>query len=235
MATQLDLQEQEQLDALKAFWNKQGNLITWALILVLGGFAAWNGWQYWQREQAQKAGALFEELDRAAGMGDADKVTRVFADLKERNPGTAYAQQGGLLAAKVQVAKGQIDAAKASLSWVADNAVEDEARQLARLRLAGVQADARQYPEALKTLDAVKGEGFEALAADRRGDVLMAQGQAAPALAAYQMAWKALGEKVEYRRLIDAKLTALGASPTAAEAAPATASAASAGASGAAK
>jgi predicted negative regulator of RcsB-dependent stress response len=219
MATQLDLQEQEQLDALKAFWNKQGNLITWVLILVLGGFAAWNGWQYWQREQAQKAGALFEELDRAALAGDAEKVTRVFADLKERNPGTAYAQQGGLLAARVQVAKGQIDAAKASLNWVAENAMEDEARQIARLRLAGVQADAKQYPEALKTLDAVKGDGFDALAADRRGDVLMAQGKKAEALVAYQAAWKTMGEKVEYRRLIEAKLTALGASPTPAEAA----------------
>jgi predicted negative regulator of RcsB-dependent stress response len=217
MATQLDLQEQEQLDALKAFWNKQGNLITWVLILVLGGFAAWNGWQYWQREQSQKAGSLFEELDRAAQAGDAEKVTRVFADLKERNPGTAYAEQGGLLAAKVQVAKGQLDAAKASLTWVADNAVEDEARQIARLRLAGVQIDAKQYAEALKTLDAVKGEGFEALAADRRGDVLMAQGKRAEALPAFQAAWKGLGEKVEYRRLIEAKLTALGAAPTPAE------------------
>jgi predicted negative regulator of RcsB-dependent stress response len=217
MATQLDLQEQEQLDALKAFWNKQGNLITGVLILVLGAYAAWNGWQYWQREQAQKAGALFEELDRAALAGDAEKVSRVFADLKERNPGTAYAQQGGLLAAKVQLAKGQTDAAKASLGWVADNALEDEARQLARLRLAGVQADAKQYPEALKTLDAVKGEGFDALAADRRGDVLLAQGKKAEALVAYQAAWKTMGEKVEYRRLIDAKLTALGAAPTPAE------------------
>ncbi len=223
MATQLDLQEQEQLDAIKAFWNKQGNLITWALILVLGGFAAWNGWQYWQREQAQKAGALFEELDRAALAGDADKVTRVFTDLKERNPGTAYAEQGGLLAAKVQVAKGQIDAAKVSLSWVAEHAVEDEARQLARLRLAGVQADAKQYEEALKSLDAVKGEGFDALAADRRGDVLMAQGKKDEARAAYQAAWKSMGEKVEYRRLLEAKLTALGASPTPAEATAATA------------
>jgi predicted negative regulator of RcsB-dependent stress response len=231
MATQLDLQEQEQLDALKAFWNKQGNLITWVLILLLGAYAAWNGWQYWQREQAQKAGALFEELDRAALAGDVDKVTRVFTDLKERNPGTAYAQQGGLLAAKVQIAKGQIDAAKASLSWVADNALEDEARQLARLRLAGVQADAKQYPDALKTLDAVKGEGFDALAADRRGDVLMAQGKKAEALVAYQAAWKAMGEKIEYRRLIDAKLTALGAPPTPAEAAAPTA----VGASGASK
>jgi predicted negative regulator of RcsB-dependent stress response len=238
MATQLDLQEQEQLDALKAFWNKQGNLVTWVLILVLGAFAAWNGWQYWQREQAQKAGALFEELDRAALVGDADKVTRVFTDLKERNPGTAYAEQGGLLAAKVQVAKGQIDAAKASLTWVAENAVEDEARQIARLRLAGVQADAKQYAEALKTLDAVKGDGFDALAADRRGDVLMAQGKKDEARTAYQAAWKAMSEKVEYRRLIDAKLTALGASPTPAEpaaapasgpAAPATPSASGAG------
>lgn len=226
MATQLDLQEQEQLDALKAFWNKQGSLIAWALILVLGGFAAWNGWQYWQREQASKAGALFEELDRAALVGDADKVGRVFADLKERNPGTAYAQQGGLLAAKVQVAAGKLDAAKASLTWVAEHAMEDEARQLARLRLAGVQADSQQLPEALKTLDAVKGEGFDALAADRRGDVLMAQGKKAEALTAYQAAWKGMGEKVEYRRLVDAKLTALGAAP--AGAAPASAAASSA-------
>ena len=60
MATQLDLQEQEQLDALKAFWKQQGNLITWVLVLVMGGFAAWNGWQYWQREQAQKAAAMFK-------------------------------------------------------------------------------------------------------------------------------------------------------------------------------
>ena len=125
MATQLDLQEQEQLDALKAFWNKQGNLITWTLLLVLGAFAAWNGWNYWQREQAAKAAAMFEELDRAAQAGDADRTGRVFADLRERFPRTAFAQQGGLAAAKVQVAKGQVDAAKASLAWVAENGVED--------------------------------------------------------------------------------------------------------------
>jgi hypothetical protein len=63
MATQLDLQEQEQLDALKAFWKTYGNLITWVLILVLGAYAAWNGWQYWQRDQGIKAGAMFDELD----------------------------------------------------------------------------------------------------------------------------------------------------------------------------
>lgn len=215
MATQLDLQEQEQLDALKAFWNKQGNLITWVLVLTLGGFAAWNGWQWWQRDQAQKAAAMYEELDRAAQAGDADKTARIFTDMRERFPRTAFTEQAGLAAAKTQVAKGQNDAAKASLSWVSEHAVEDEIRTLAQLRLAGLQADAKQYDDALKTLDAAKGEGFEALVADRRGDILLAMGKTAEARAAYLVAWKGLSEKLDYRRLVDAKLTALGASPEA--------------------
>ena len=234
MATQLDLQEQEQLDALKAFWNKQGNLITWTLVIALGGFGAWNGWNWWQREQAAKAGALFDELDRAAQNNDAERSLRAFTDLKDRYPRTAYAQQAGLLAAKVQVDKGQTDAAKASLAWVADNAVEDEVRSIARLRLAAVQADAKQFDDALKTLGAVKGEGFEALVADRRGDVLMASGKTAEAKAAWLQAYRSLGEKVDYRRLIEAKLTAAGAAPDVAVA-PAAAAPASAPAPGASK
>lgn len=216
MATQLDLQEQEQLDALKAFWNKHGNLITWTLVLALGAFAAWNGWNWWQRDQAEKAGAMFEELDRAATAGDADRAGRVLADLRERFPRTAFAQQGALAAAKVQLARGQADNAKASLAWAAENAIEDEVRTIARLRLAAIQADAKQYDEALKTLEGAKAEAFIALVADRRGDVLQAQGKKDEARAAYQQAWAAMSDKVEYRRLIEAKLTALAAPPGAA-------------------
>jgi predicted negative regulator of RcsB-dependent stress response len=62
MATPLDLQEQEQLDALKAFWKQYGNLITWALIAALAVYAGLNGWKWWQREQSAKAGALYEQL-----------------------------------------------------------------------------------------------------------------------------------------------------------------------------
>lgn len=219
MATQLDLQEQEQLDALKAFWNKQGNLITWVLVLVLAAFAGWNGWQWYQRDQAVKAGAMFDELDRAARANDAERVGRVFGDLKDRYPRTAFAQQGGLLAARTQFDKGQADVAMASLAWVADNAVEDEMRTVARLRLAALQSAAKQHDEALKTLAAAQTPGFEALVEDRRGDILLAQGRTDEARAAYQAAYKAMGERVDYRRLIEAKMTALGVAPEAAGAA----------------
>lgn len=224
MATQLDLQDQEQLDALKAFWNKQGNLITWVLVLVLAAFAGWNGWQWYQRDLAQKAGAMFDELDRAAAAGDAERAGRVFNDLRERYPRTAFAQQGGLLAARVQFDKGQGDAARATLNWVADNAIEDEMRTVARLRLAALQAEAKQHDDALKTLAGASAPGFEGLVDDRRGDILLAQGKTAQARAAYEAAYKALDERVDYRRLVEAKLTALGAAPVAAATAAAAAS-----------
>jgi predicted negative regulator of RcsB-dependent stress response len=219
MATPLDLQEQEQLDALKAFWKQYGNLITWGLVLVLAVYAGLNGWRWWQRDQAAKAGAMFEQLAQAARAGDAQRAGAIFGDLKERYARTGYAQQGALLAARVQFERGQADAAQASLAWAAENAVEDEYRSVARLRLAGLQLQAKAYDAALKTLDGATAPTFAALVADRRGDVLLAQGKTAEARAAYAQARAAMDEKVEYRQLIDAKLTALGAPPAAASAA----------------
>jgi predicted negative regulator of RcsB-dependent stress response len=230
MATPLDLHEQEQVDQLKAFWQQYGNLITWTLILALGGFAAWNGWNWWQRDQGIKASAMFDELERAAQAADAERSARVFADLKDRFPRTTYAQQGALLAAKVQAEKGQTDAALASLAWATDNASEDEIRTIARLRAAGLLIEKKQYDAALAQLDAAasgkNAKAFESLVADRRGDVLLAQSKKDEARKAFELAYKSMDEKVDYRRLIDAKLTALGAAPAAA---------ASAAASGAAK
>jgi len=219
MATNLDLEEQEQLDELKAFWKKYGNLVTWLLVAALGSYAAWNGWNWYQRDQAVKAGSMYDQLDKAAQAGDVDQTTRVFADMKSRFAGTAFTEQGGLLTAKLQFEKGKVDDALATLTWVEANATEAEYQTIARLRAAGVLLDQKKYDEALKRLDAIVlkdgSAEFGALVSDRRGDVLMAQGKAEDAKAAYNKAWTAMDSKVDYRRLIEAKLTALGAAPAA--------------------
>lgn len=213
MATHLDLEEQEQLDELKHFWNQYGNLITWILLIVLTAYAGWTGWQLYQRDQGTKASGVYDELERVARAGDADKAGKVFADLQSRYPSTGFAEQGGLLTAKVQFDKGQLDAARTTLEWVAANAKEDEYRVLARLRLAGVQLDAKKYDEALKLVTGDVPEAFAPLAADRRGDILLAQGKKAEAVAAYEQAWKGMDKTVDYRRLIEGKLVSLGAAP----------------------
>jgi predicted negative regulator of RcsB-dependent stress response len=96
---------------------------------------------------------------------------------------------------------------------VGEHGVEDEYQTVARLRLAGLLMEQKKYDEALKQLDGASAKEFQPLVADRRGDILAAQGKKEQAKAAYQKAWSAIDTKVDYRRLIEAKLTALGAPP----------------------
>jgi predicted negative regulator of RcsB-dependent stress response len=215
MASHLDLQEQEQLDDLKAFWKQYGNLVTWVLVLALGGYAAWNGWNYYLRDQGAKAGSLYDEIDRAAEALDNERAMRIFADMKERYPRAVFTQQAGLVAARVAAEKGQYDAARDSLAWVAQSGGESEYRAIARLRLAGLLLDQKKYDEALKQLDGIDGAEFAALAEDRRGDILLAQGKGEEAKAAYQKAWAAMEPKLDYRRIVEAKLNVLGVAPAA--------------------
>lgn len=215
MATPLDLQEQEQLDQLKHFWNTYGLLITWIVLLAAGAFIAWNGWQYLQRSKAAQASALYDELERSAQAGDTQRIERALADMKEKFAGTAYAQQAGLLAAKTLHEKGNAEASRGALAWVADKAVDPGYQAVARLRLAALLLDSKAYDEALKQLGGSFPKEFEPLVADRKGDIHLAQGKREEARAEYQKAWAAFDAGSDYRRLVEIKLNAVGVDPSA--------------------
>ncbi len=230
MANHLDLEEQEQLDQLKHFWKQYGNLVTWALVAVLAAYAGWNGYQYWQRNQSTQAAAMYDELERVSRQGDLAKVDRAFGDMKERFSGTVYAQQSGLLVARLNYDAGKVDAAKTALVWVADKSSDESYQAIARLRLAGILADAKSYPEAMAQLAGPFPAEFVGLVADRKGDILSLEGKPLEAKIQYQNAYKAFDERTEYRRLVEIKLNALGVDPqpAARPAGPASSSAAAA-------
>lgn len=213
MSSHLDLEEQEQLDELKHFWKQYGHVITWILIAVMGGYAAWNGYQYWQKQQSAKAAALFDEVERASASGDPAKLERAWGEMKDRFPSTTYAAQSALLAGKTLQQNEKLDAASAALKWAAENASDDASAQLARLRLANLQIQQKAYEEASKTLSKPFSPAFAGLAADIQGDLLMAQNKSQEAVKAYTDAWSKLETNNEYRRLVQAKLNALGSDP----------------------
>ncbi len=219
----LDLEEQEQLDRLKAFWKQFGNIISGVLIVVFGSIAAYNGYQWWQRDKATQAAAMYDEVERTAKEGDPARITRAFNDMKERYAGTTYAAQAGLLTAKTLYDKGQAEQAKAPLEWVASSVQDESYKAIAKLRLASILFESKGYDAALKLLDGMPKE-FDALASDRRGDILLAQGKRDEAKAAFEKAYKAMEDRSEYRKLLEIKLNALGVDMTPKEAA-ATASA----------
>ncbi len=210
MANQLDLEEQEQLDQIKHFWKQYGNAITWLLIVVLGSYAGWNFYNYWQRSQAQQAAALFDEVDRAVQAADATRMERVFNDMKEKFGATAYAQQSGLLVARQYNNLGKSDAARAALAWVAEQSSDVGYQALARLRLAAIAMEAKNFEETLRLLNLAYPASFDALVADRKGDVFSLQGDKAKAVAEYEKAYRLFDPRTEYRRLVEIKLNALG-------------------------
>ncbi|MBK0393234.1 YfgM family protein [Ramlibacter algicola] len=212
MASHLDLEEQEQLDQLKHFWNQYGNLISWVLIVVCGSIAAYNGWNWWQRNESLKASAVYEEVERAVLANDLARAEQAFGDARDKYGRTLYAQQAGLLVAKAAADQGKADTARAALTWVAEHPADDGYKAIASLRLAALQMDAKDYDGALKRLEGSFPAEFNGLVADRRGDIYNLQGKKDQAKAEYEKAWRAL-DGSEYRRLVEVKLTALGVDP----------------------
>jgi predicted negative regulator of RcsB-dependent stress response len=204
-----DLEEQEQLAELKAWWKQNGTLVLGTVAAVLVLIAAWNGWRWYQRSQALEAAALYENLQTVARMNDGKAVRDAAGGILEKYAGTAYAPLAALVSAKVNYQAGDLKTARAQLQWAVDNARQEEVRAVARLRLATVLMDDNAYDEAMRMVEAKPAEAFEALFASMRGDVLSAQNKRAEARTAYKEAAEKATDAA-FRETLRLKLDALG-------------------------
>lgn len=205
-----DLEEQEQIASIKAWWNQYGNLLTWLLIIALAGYAAWGGWKYYQRNQSVQASQLYEELQKAVTAKDSAKVQRAATDMEEKFGRTAYAQMSALVAAKTAFDANDLKTAKAQLQWIIANGTDDEYKAIAKIRLAGILLDEKIYDEAAKLLAGDFPAQFASVVADRKGDILVAQNKIEEARSAYQSALDKSDQKNPGRQLIQLKLDAIG-------------------------
>lgn len=206
-----DLEEQEQLDVLKAWWKRNGTTVMLAIGVFAAVVAGMQGWKYYQNKQRQQAAMVYEAVQSGAQSNDLKRIRDAAGQLMEKYPGTPYAARAALLAAGANYAAGDAKSAKAQLQWVTEHAKEEGARDIARLRLAGLLLDEKNYAEAMKQLESQHGSTFDGLYADLRGDVLAAQGKAADARAAYKTALEKMDEKSAYRQAVQMKLDGLGA------------------------
>lgn len=205
-----DLEEQEQLEAIKGWWAQYGKLVVLAVVACALTVSAFYGWRYYRHQQALAAGTLYEQLQRAERANDAKKVRDIATQITDKYAATPYAGMAALAAARASFAAGDLAATKARLQWAIDHAREDEMRDIARLRLAGVLLDEKNYAEALKLMETRPVEPFSGLYADLKGDILAAQGKIAEARSAYQQALEKSDAKSPYHQLVQLKLDALG-------------------------
>jgi predicted negative regulator of RcsB-dependent stress response len=209
MTGSYDFEEQERIAELKAWWEDNRLFVLAAVIAAFAAFAGYRGWVYWNARQAEEAAAMYKPVAEAAKAKDAKKIPEVAQAVIDKHPGSYYASEAGLVLAKNAFEAGNLDEAKKRLEWVMANGVEEH-RGIARMRLASVLMEQKKYDEALKVLDGSKDEAFVPLAADLRGDIMLAQGRVDEARAAYKLAIDKANPRNPVKSIAETKLNALG-------------------------
>ncbi len=204
-----DLEEQEQLDELKAWWKANGKWITNGLIALLLVFAAYQAWQYYQSKQSVDASTEFQAL-QVTDEKDLKAIQAKAAQIMDQYASTPYAGRAALYVAKANYAANDVKSAKAQLEWAIDHAQETSVHAIASLQLATILAEEKNYEAALKLLEAKHDAGFDGLFSDLKGDLLVALGKKEEAKAAYENALLKLDADGKYRYLTQQKLEALG-------------------------
>ncbi|MDP3743054.1 MAG: tetratricopeptide repeat protein [Methylotenera sp.] len=204
-----DLEEQEQLDELKAWWKTYGKTIGNALLALLIVYAGYQGWHYYQAKQSVEASTEYQAL-QVIDEKDVKEIQAKSAILMDKYSATPYAGRAALLAAKANYQAKDIKSAKAQLDWALKNAKETSVTAIAGLQLANILAEEKDFAGALKLLESPHDAGFDGLYSDLKGDVLVALGKNAEAKAAYEHALTKLDAQGRYRILTQQKLETLG-------------------------
>lgn len=202
------LSEKEQIELFSSWWKENGMAVVVTVVVTVAAYFGWNAWKKHEQTQAEKASALYQELlDAKQQEGGIQAHLEKAKQLKNDYPGTFYGAAVGLLLAEQAVKDGQLDNAAQHLKDTVAAKPEESLLLTARLRLARVLYAQGLYDEAAKQLEGEVPAAFEALYAELRGDVQLAQGKMADARSSYQAALKAMmGEDEKAPKSMDTQV-----------------------------
>jgi len=205
-----DLEEQEKLDEAKVWWKLHGNKVIWGVTVFLAAVAGWRAWETWTHNQTAEASMLFDRSVQAAAMNDPKAAKDAAAQIMENHGRSGYAAPAAWLAGQINYEAQDLKSAQAQYQYALDHAKDAGMTQLARLRLAAIKFEAKDLPGALALLDERYDPAFEGLAAQLKGDVLVAQGKTDDARKAYKLALEKFDDKSALKPLVEMRLDALG-------------------------
>ncbi len=209
-----DLEEQEKIDQLKAWWARFGGLVTALLTVVLLAIIAYFAWGMYKNYRSEQALGYYDTINMAVknarpDANDKARIQEALSVLQKDYVGTAYPARASLVASKYFVEKKDLAAAQQAVQWIISDSKETELVPVAQLQLAAILMDQNKFDEALAQVANPTGD-FKALFLDRQADILLAKGQKQEAI----QAWKsALNEKdldPTFVRLVEMKLNVLG-------------------------
>lgn len=198
--------EDEQVEALKRWWDQNGRSVIVGLIIVLVSVFGWRTWLEHRQNQAESASIGYQVMTNAVQGGDSKAAEEQGQALIAKYPNSTYAILASLQLAKISLDRGEPDAALAHLRWASENAEMPELKLLSRLRLARLLTAQQKADEALKLLHVAEAGSFAAAYDEAKGDAYMALGKRSEARQAYQSARDGYKDENGKRALLKIKL-----------------------------
>lgn len=180
--------EEEQVEAVKKWWNENGKSVMAGIVIGLGAIFGWRAWDNHTKLQTEAASTLYEQMVAASRKDDADD-TRVYAErILADYDATTYAVFAALMLAKLSANANDLSTAETQLRWVLNNNSQAGINHIATLRLARILTATNQYDAALKLLDTNSAGRFITRYEELRGDIFRRQGKNEEARQAYERA-----------------------------------------------
>ena len=189
--------EEEQIEALKRWWDENGKQTILAIVLTVGGYFGWQAWTQHVDDQAAAASLVYQEMldniadarpgDTLATQQQAD-IAQLAETLKQEHSGSQYAFNAALIKAKLAVESDDLASAAIELQWAMDDTNQAVNKNIARLRLARVEAAQGNLDTALQLVQGVDAGEMKSAFDEAKGDFYLQQGNSAAAYTAYEAA-----------------------------------------------
>ncbi|MCG8672852.1 MAG: tetratricopeptide repeat protein [Pseudomonadales bacterium] len=204
--------EEEQVEAIKKWWQANGNNILMGIGLAI--FAVF-GWQYWndtKRAAGEAASTVYDQLLQAEQKlvtldaaseeykTEVGNLNHLIEQLRTDHAETQYAVFAALFEAKRAVAAGDADKAEEALRWALTNNATEGNRLIIQLRLARVLAMKGEHQAALDMIEKIDAGAQTSAYEEVKGDLYLALDQSDKARAAYKKALDSAGENANQQR-----------------------------------
>jgi hypothetical protein len=139
-----EVDEEVRREQLKRLWERYGNFIIAACVLVVVGVGAWRGYDWWETKKAAENGAAFEQAVTLAESGKQQEAEAAFAKLAT-DGSTGYRVLARLREA-AELARTDRKASVAAYDGIAgDRGVGQVIQDLAALRAGYLLVDSASY------------------------------------------------------------------------------------------
>tara|TARA_B100001996_G_C18652209_1_gene589837 strand:+ start:995 stop:1627 length:633 start_codon:yes stop_codon:yes gene_type:complete len=202
--------EEEQVEAIKKWWNENGKSIIVGIVVGITAIFGWRGYEARTATQAKAASILYEQLILASRKGDKENMREISDDIIRDFGSSTYAIFSKLMLAKLESESSNFESAEEHLKSILNDSTRDEFKHIARLRLVRVLMANNKLEDAIKLITSVNTGQFFTHYEELRGDILVKQGNKKEAAQAYQNALSNTLNSEESESMLQMKLDDLG-------------------------